>query len=101
LAVACSSGKSEGDDHNDGSDTVADDTGSSADDTAEDEKTPYGPDNTWWHAWEEDVPADLQGTGYATGDIANNFTGIDQFGDPIELYQFYGQVIVLDVYAEW
>ena len=102
LAVACSSSKSgDDDDDDDGNTSGLDDTGSSADDTSANNQTPYGPENTWWHAWEEDLPADLQGTGYSNGDIAYNFTGIDQYGDPIELYQFYGQVIVLDVFAEW
>ena len=61
----------------------------------------YGPENSWWHASLSDVPGDLEGTGYGNGDIAYNFTLNDQFGDEVELYQFYGQVIVLDVYAEW
>ena len=61
----------------------------------------YGPENSWWHAMESDVPADLEGTGYGEGDIAYNFQLNDQFGDEVELYQFYGQVVVLDVYAEW
>ena len=61
----------------------------------------YGPENTWWHAMESDVPADLEGTGYGDGDIAYNFQMTDQFGDELELYQFYGQVIVIDVFAEW
>ncbi len=66
-----------------------------------DESSPYGPENAWWHADEEDVPADLEGTGYSTGDVPYNFTMLDQNGDEVELYQFLGQVVVLDVYAEW
>jgi cytochrome oxidase Cu insertion factor (SCO1/SenC/PrrC family) len=62
---------------------------------------PYGPDNSWYHVDESELPADLEGTGYGVGDIANNFTVIDQNGDAVELYQFYGQVIVLDVFTEW
>ena len=61
----------------------------------------YGPENSWWHASLSDVPEDLEGTGYGNGDIAYNFTFNDQFGDEVELYQFFGQVIVLDIYAEW
>ena len=61
----------------------------------------YGPENTWWHASGSDVSEDLEGTGYSEGDIAYNFTLNDQFGDEVELYQFFGQVILLDVYAEW
>ena len=67
------------------------------------ETTPsdYGPENSWWHAAESDVPGDLEGTGYGEGDVAYNFLMQDQNGDEVELYQFYGQVILLDVYAEW
>lgn len=61
----------------------------------------YGPENSWWHAFESDVPAELEGTGYDEGDIAYNFQLNDQFGEEVQMYQFYGQVIVLDVFAEW
>ncbi|MCP4922218.1 MAG: hypothetical protein GY913_35400 [Proteobacteria bacterium] len=61
----------------------------------------YGPENSWWHALAEDVPGDLEGTGFREGDIAYNFTAVDQYGDEVELYQFHGQVIVLDMFAEW
>ena len=61
----------------------------------------YGPENTWFHAELSDVPEGLSGTGYEVGDTAYNFTVQDQFGNSVELYQFYGQVIVLDVFAEW
>ena len=36
-----------------------------------------------------------------TDDTPYNFTLTDQFGTEVELYQFYGQVIVLDIFAEW
>lgn len=61
----------------------------------------YGPENSWWHASAADVPDDLAGTGYRAGDIPHNFSITDQFGDSVELYQFYGKVIVLDVFAQW
>jgi len=60
---------------------------------------PFGPDNTWWHADAADVPDDLVGTGWDVGDVAPDFTLLDQFGDEVQLYQFYGQVIVLDIFA--
>ncbi len=82
-----------------------DDDSAVGDDDAGDDDTSapayYGPENSWWHAYEDDVPADLAGTGWSNGDIATNFTLTDQFGDEVELYQFYGQVIVLDVFAYW
>lgn len=65
------------------------------------EPAQYGPENSWWHALEDEVPGDLAGTGYREGDIAYDFTVVDQFGDEVQLYQFYGQVIVLDLFAEW
>ena len=61
----------------------------------------FGPVNSWWHALEADVPADLEGTGFRTGDVAHDFVAVDQFGDDVQLYQFYGKVIVLDVFAQW
>jgi cytochrome oxidase Cu insertion factor (SCO1/SenC/PrrC family) len=42
---------------------------------------------------------DLCGTG--VGDLACNFTLQDQNGDEVELYQFTGKVILLDLFAEW
>jgi len=71
-------------------------------DTAvEDGPSDYGPSNSWWHASQDDVPSDLAGTGFRKGDIAGNFTAVDQHGDTVELYQFFGQVIVIDVFTEW
>jgi peroxiredoxin len=62
---------------------------------------PFGPSNGWHHALRSEVPADLEGTGYDEGDIAYDWTFVDQHGDEVQLYQFYGQVILLDVFAEW
>ena len=59
------------------------------------------PDNTWFQARACDVPADLEGTGYRTGDLLHNMTLTDQNGDEVELYQFYGKVIVIDVFTMW
>jgi peroxiredoxin len=83
-------------------DDPQDDTGSdTSGDTAEDVVLEYGPENTWSHALAEDVPEGLEGTGWYVGDTAYNFTLVDQHGDEVELYQFYGKLIVLDVFAEW
>lgn len=85
-----------------GRDTAVSDVGVAVDEPEpEPEPAEYGPENSWWHALEDDVPGDLAGTGYREGDIAYNFTARDQFGDEVELYQFHGQVIVLDLFAEW
>lgn len=83
------------------------DSGKQQEDTRAEESTlvadsgPYGPTNSWWHADTVDVPPSLSGTGYGYGDTAFDFTLIDQHGDPVQLYQFYGQVIVLELFAEW
>jgi thiol-disulfide isomerase/thioredoxin len=61
----------------------------------------YGPENTWCHADAGDVPEDVGATGRNVGDTPANFTLIDQHGDEVELYQFWGKVVVLDVFAEW
>jgi peroxiredoxin len=61
----------------------------------------YGPNNGWPHAAAGDVPTDLAGTGWYAGDTAYNFTLKDQNGDDVELYQFYGMLVVLDVFAVW
>ncbi len=78
-----------------------DDDNDLSDDDTTPAPEPYGPDNSWWHAMEEDVPDDLEGSGRHEGDIAENFEFNDQFGEPVELYQFYGQVVVLDLFTGW
>ncbi len=77
--------------------------GGDDDDAGDDDDVPaeYGPENGWWHASEADVPADLEGSGYRIGDTPHDWTFVDQHGDEVELYQFYGKAILLDVFAEW
>lgn len=60
----------------------------------------YGPENSWFHALEADVP-EVTSTGMNVGDTPANFTLTDQHGDEVELYQFWGKIVVLDIYAEW
>ncbi len=62
---------------------------------------PFGPVNEWWHAADRSIPPGLAGTGWADDDIAYDFTLMDQHGDLVQLYQFYGTVIVLDIVAMW
>ena len=81
------------------------DTAEESGDTAEETQTEpepelYGPDNQWYHTTTDLVP-DGSGCGRSNGDLACNFTLTDQNGDQVELYQFAGQVIVIDVFAEW
>ncbi|MBT3223362.1 MAG: TlpA family protein disulfide reductase [Proteobacteria bacterium] len=56
-------------------------------------------DNTWPQA--ASFPEGLEGTGRNKGDVAYDFTLKDQFGDKVQLYQFYGSVIVLDIFTGW
>ena len=59
------------------------------------------PDNGWSKTLPCSVPEDLVGSGYRTGDVAHDFTLGDQDGNDVQLYQFYGKVVVVDVYAQW
>lgn len=61
----------------------------------------FGPDNSWFHALQEEVPEDLGATGLAVGDRMADFTLVDQHGDEVELYQFYGKVVQLILFAQW
>ena len=74
-----------------------DDAATDDDDAAE----PYGPENSWFHADASEIPEGLAGNGFHVGDTAHNWTFLDQHGDEVELYQFYGQAVLLDVFAEW
>jgi hypothetical protein len=60
----------------------------------------YGPENSWYH-----VPLGEQisddDCGWSQGQKICNFSLIDQYGDHVELYQFSGKVVVLDLFAEW
>lgn len=61
----------------------------------------YGPDNAWYHAPLSEVPEDRSGTGIGRGDTLGEFTLIDQNGDEVSLYQFYGKTVQLVLFAEW
>ena len=101
ICTACVDTKSE-------TDTAETDTSSEADTDTDDSDsgtdTPvvesYGPDNVWYHATVDDVQDSGQ-CGSNQGEQICNFTMVDQNGDNVELYQFWGQVIVIDVFAEW
>lgn len=98
LTAAC--GTTDGTDDDDSTPTGFP-IGPQVDADGEVSSTPYGPENSWYHASESEVPSGLEGTGRGAGDIAYNLNLSDQFGDDVELYQFYGNVVVLDLYAEW
>ena len=84
-----------------GEDTATTSDTGTVTDSAEPEPARYGPDNRWYHAEAADVPAGLEGTGTGVGDVAPNFTLLDQDGNEVELYQFYGQVVQLVIFAAW
>jgi len=46
-------------------------------------------------------PADLESTGTAAGDIAEDFSLQDQFGENVKLWSFYGQVVLIENAAPW
>lgn len=56
------------------------------------------PENRWPSAT---PPADLRGEGYARGDILPDFRMLDQFGDEVALWQFYGRAVVVDISTMW
>ena len=60
----------------------------------------YGPENDWYHANVSDVPEEGD-CGFKEGDRACNMEFVDQNGDSVELYQFAGKLVVLDVFANW
>ncbi|MCP4504306.1 MAG: TlpA family protein disulfide reductase [Deltaproteobacteria bacterium] len=66
-------------------------------------EVPYGPENLWWHTNESQVEG-IDGTGTIDSDIGEtiqNYTFVDQNGDAVELYQFMGRPILLEIGAEW
>lgn len=56
------------------------------------------PDNSWYMS---EPPTDLLGEGWGPGQIAPDFRLMDQFGDTVSLWQFHGQVVLLDISTIW
>jgi len=56
------------------------------------------PENSWYS---EVPPASLSEQGFLEGDVPPDFRMIDQFGDEVSLWQFYGQLVVVDISALW
>jgi peroxiredoxin len=46
-------------------------------------------------------PASLEATGYKQGDVPPDFRLLDQHGQEVALWQFYGMVVLLDVSTTW
>ena len=61
-------------------------------------------DHPYIGGWERSaVPPELleAETGSEVGDTAENFALYDQFGEKVNLYSFYGQLIQIENAAEW
>ena len=89
--------------------TNADTDGDGFDDGLEDDQEtdptnafswPFGGEQ-WPDFTDEAEEAGVDGSDYAMGEVFPNFTTTDQFGNEVELYQFYGNVILLDFSAGW
>ena len=62
------------------------------------------PSSCWMevdNSWEANTPRDLEAQGFNTGQTPPDMCMLDQHGKMVSLWQFYGQVIVLDISAEW
>ena len=56
------------------------------------------PDNNWPAA---QPPDDIDEEGLGQGQVALNLEMKDQNGDRVDLWQFYGMVILVDISSEW
>ena len=56
------------------------------------------PDNSWVT---QDPPADLVGEGWLEGQVVPDAHFFDQYGEEVAIWQFYGQLIALDVSTIW
>lgn len=63
-----------------------------------------GASSCWMEAdnqWVSHNPGDLRAEGFGLGQVPPDMCMLDQNGDQVSLWQFYGEVILLDVSAEW
>jgi hypothetical protein len=56
------------------------------------------PDNDWGV---QAPPIDLEGEGFSVGQVPHDFRLVDQHGQEVSLWQFYGSVIMLDISTMW
>ena len=56
------------------------------------------PDNRWPSS---SPPANTQGEGFDAGQIISDYAFFDQYGDEVSLWQFYGNIVLFDISAEW
>ena len=63
-----------------------------------------GPSSCWMeveNSWTSATPRDLVAQGFGIGQTPPDMCMLDQNGDMVSMWQFYGQVVVLDISAEW
>ena len=63
-------------------------------------------DSSCWetvdNTWDSSTPRlDLEASGFGFGETPPDMCMLDQFGNEVSLWQFYGQLILVDVSAEW
>ena len=46
-------------------------------------------------------PSDLEGEGTDVGEVLEDFARGDQYNEEISLHEFYGNVVVLSIGADW
>jgi hypothetical protein len=46
-------------------------------------------------------PSDLEGEGTDVGEVLEDFARVDQYNEEISLHEFYGNVVVLSIGADW
>ena len=47
------------------------------------------------------IPTSVAGEGWGQGQVSNNWTVIDQYGEALQLHRFYGNVVVVELAADW
>ena len=63
-----------------------------------------GVSSCWMQAeneWESTTPRNLVAEGFGIGQTPPDMCMLDQNGDSVSLWQFFGQVVGLDISAEW
>ncbi len=51
--------------------------------------------------WEHNDPGDLESTGAEYGDVVDNMSLVDQCGEMVDIWDFYGEYHVLYMTAAW
>lgn len=57
------------------------------------------PENTWPRG--DTPPADLSAEGFSSGQVIPDIRLMDQFGDEVSAWQWYGMVLAIDVSTIW